>query len=70
MSDPIETLGDGIQREVRRNQVLVFEYEKLGPSGKFAATMIGFDIDAALQAMAEEDCVAMIAAFKELEGNE
>ena len=64
----METLADALPREITRCEQLLTEYINLGPVGMFGAIMIRRDIAAAHKAMMEANCVAMIAAYKALQG--
>lgn len=64
----MENLAEGLQRQISRNQELLEIYKTI-PTGAFGAAMIKRDLDAAIKAMAEGDTVAMISAYKALEGN-
>ena len=64
------TLADGLQEEIKRNIELVSVYRSIGPMGILGATMIHRDIDEAVKAAIEGDCVKMIDCFQKLQGNE
>lgn len=64
-----ETLAEALPREMARvrDQVLPI-YDTVGAGGSFAIAMMKADLDAAARAMAEGDILAMIRAYKALEG--
>ncbi len=62
----METLGDGLQKELARNRELLVEYRAIGPSGMFGSAMIELGIQTAEKAMLENDLLAMIKAYKAL----
>lgn len=68
MSQPIETLGDALPKEIQRCQELLTQYAAIGPTGIFGYTMIQADIAAAHKAMMEGDVVAMLRAHETLKG--
>lgn len=63
------TVGDDIQVQIKRNQELVQQYIAIGPTGKFGVMMIQRDIDAAVKALAEGDCVAIVRTYEALKNN-
>lgn len=66
-----ESLGHALPKEMARvrDEVLP-HYVAIGPAGAFGAMMIRRDLDAAAQALASSDVVAMIAAYKALKETE
>jgi hypothetical protein len=63
----MSTLGDELPKEMARvRDVLMPQYQSIGPAGGFALVMMRASLDRAAKAMAEGDLPAMIAAFKEL----
>lgn len=63
-----QTLGDEFPKELERTQQKLKIYEMLPPaSGFFAVGMIKATIKMAEQAMAEQDAVAMIRLYKEMQ---
>ena len=66
---PVETLGDALPKEMARvRDTIMPMYIEIGPPGTFALRMMRASLDAAAKAMAEGDCVAMIAALEDLRG--
>lgn len=63
------TLGDALPREMARvrDEVLP-EYLAIGPCGMLAASLMQRALDDATKALAEQDVVAMIAAYESLKG--
>ncbi|HEY3385782.1 MAG TPA: hypothetical protein VGK46_04690 [Saprospiraceae bacterium] len=57
----------GLLREINRNRELLHMYEEIGPAGVFGAMFIKRNINDAEKAIAENDVVAMVRAFKELQ---
>lgn len=66
----METLADGLQKELARNRELLVEYRIIGPNGNFGAAIIEREIKIAEKAMLEQDLPAMIAAYKALQATE
>ena len=64
-----ESLGTALPAEMARvrDEVLP-EYVKIGQPGALAVMFIRRDLDAAAQAMAEGDVVAMLRAYEALRG--
>lgn len=65
-----ENILDGLFRQMNRCRELVEIYGNIGPAGAFGRAMIQQDITNAEKAIASGDVVAMIAAYKALEGCE
>ena len=65
----MESLPQGLIRELSRNKELLSEYESIGKAGEFGATMLRLDITAAEKAQGNADVIEMLAAFTKLEGN-
>ena len=65
----MENLIEGIQRECNRARELRAEYEEI-PFGMFGVALIDKAILDAERSVATGDTVAMIKAYKELEGLE
>ena len=63
-----DTLAEALPREIARVRELLGHYRELGPVGAFGAAMLEQDLRAADQAMAAGDVVAMIRAYKALQG--
>lgn len=61
----MENLMDGLLKQMDRVRELKKEYDAI-PQGKFGSIMIQRDIDAAEQAIKENDVVKMIHAFNAL----
>lgn len=61
-------LIEGIQAQQARCRELLEQYKAIGPAGAFGHAMISADIAAADRAIASGDVIAMLAAFKRLEG--
>lgn len=63
------TLGDALPKEMARvRDVLMPQYQSIGPAGKFALAMMTLELDRAAKALAEGDVVAMIRAYEGLKG--
>jgi hypothetical protein len=62
------SLIEGLNSQLERNRELLKFYESI-PEGVFGATMIKRAIEAGEKALTENDTVAMIKAFKELESS-
>ncbi len=67
---PIETLAEGLPRQQARVREILAMYQSIGPAGAFGAAMIEADLRAADVAAASGDVVAMLRAYKTLEGIE
>lgn len=64
---PTDTLGDALPREMARVRDHVLpHYVEIGPVGRFGATMIRADLDAAAKALASGDVAEMIMIYKTL----
>ena len=66
----MENLMDGLIAQLKRNRELLKEYEKIGMAGAFGRIAIQRDIDAAEQAIKDNDVVAMVQAYANMENNE
>lgn len=64
-----ENLVEGLDREIKRNRELLDEYKSI-PSGVFAATFIGRDVDAAIHALGSGDVVEMMKIYNTLKSHE
>lgn len=64
-----ENIIEGIQRQCDRAREILPLYDEI-PTGVFAATMMRNSIKAAEAAIASGDVLAMLAAYKDLEGYE
>lgn len=63
----IETLGDALPKEMARvRDVLIPQYESIGPAGRFAIGMMLVSLNSATKALTENDLPAMIRAYGEL----
>jgi hypothetical protein len=61
------TLGEDLPKQMSRvRDVLIPQYESIGPAGAFAIAFMRGSLDRAAVAMAEGDLPAMIAAYQEL----
>jgi hypothetical protein len=68
-TEPVDTLGDALPREMSRVRDHVLPaYVDIGEAGRFAATMIRNTLDVATKALAEGDVVMMLRAYQELKG--
>lgn len=66
-----ENIIEGIQRQCRRvRNTVIPAYEEIGVPGAIAAAMIRRSVEQAEAAIASGDVLAMIAAYKDLEGYE
>ncbi len=63
-------LIEALKQEIQRNIELKKEYEAIGSSGSFGATMIQRDIDAANKAIAEGNVVEELRIYETLKNNE
>jgi hypothetical protein len=61
------TLGDDLPKEMARVRELLPLYDAI-PTGKFAATLMRNDLDAAATALARGDLPAMIRVYQSLRG--
>lgn len=64
-----ENIIEGIQRQCDRVRKILPLYDEI-PTGVFAATMMRNSIKAAEAAIASGDVLAMLSAYKDLEGYE
>lgn len=69
MTTKTENIIEGIQRQCDRVREILPLYDEI-PTGVFAATMMRNSIKAAEAAIASGDVLAMLAAYKDLEGYE
>lgn len=58
---------EGIQQQCDRARAILPHYEELGPVGVFGATVIREAIKEGEAAIASDDVVRMVRAYKELE---
>ena len=65
-----ENLMDGLFREMNRCREVLKNYEAVGPVGRFGYALISANIKESEVAIASNDVVRMIAAFKALQGCE
>ena len=66
-SDPIDTLGEALPREMARvRDVVMPTYMAIGPAGGLALAFMRNDLDKAAKARAEGDVIAMIDAYSRL----
>ena len=71
MSDKIESLGEALPKEMARvRDVVMPQYQSIGPSGAFALMFMRNDLDAAARAMAEGDVIAMLRVYEKLKDYE
>jgi len=68
MSD--NTLADSLLREIRRNIVLVGQYESIGPAGGFGKAAILEDLLTTFKAAMENDLPKLIQCHEALKGNQ
>jgi hypothetical protein len=66
LEKPVENLMDGLFKEMNRCRELSKAYEEIGSAGIFGLAMILRDIDAAEQAIKENDVIKMLQAYKSL----
>lgn len=67
MSETVEPLGEALPREMARVRDKVMPaYVAIGEPGRFALSMMRFELDAAAKALAEGDVTAMIRAYESL----
>ena len=63
----METLGDALPKEKARvRDVLMPQYQSIGPAGGFALTLMRTCLDGATKALAEGDLPSMIRYYNEL----
>lgn len=63
----MKTLGEDLPKQMARvRDVLMPQYQEIGPAGEFALMMMRNALDRAAKAMAEGDLPEMIAAYQEL----
>jgi hypothetical protein len=65
-----ETLADALPKEIARVREVQGHYRAIGPAGLFGAAMIEQDLQAADKAVMSGDVVAMLRAYKTLQGIE
>jgi hypothetical protein len=68
MTTHIETLGDAFPREIARVRTIHGYYVEIGAPGQFGAMWIGELLQQAEKAWAEQDTVAMVKLYPELQG--
>jgi len=61
-----ENLIEGLQREIKRNKMILGYYEEI-PEGAFGASMIKMTISRGEKALVSDDVVEMLRAFRDLE---
>lgn len=64
----METLGDALPKEMARVREVLGHYREIGPAGVFGATFIELDLREADRAVMSGDLVAMLIAYKKLQG--
>lgn len=70
-SRPIDTLGEALPREMARvRDEIMPVYLKIGPEGEPALILMRAHLDAAAQALAEQDLPQMIRVYEALKGYE
>jgi hypothetical protein len=63
----MSSLGEELPKEMARvRDVLIPQYQSIGPSGAFAIFMMPADLDLAAKALAEGDVVEMIRVYESL----
>lgn len=66
----VQSLAEAFPREQERVRELLGFYKEIGPAGTFGALMIEDALRRADRAAAEQDVVAMISCYQELQGLE
>ena len=62
-----ESLGEALPKEMARvRDVLMPQYQSVGPAASFALTLMRMDLDRAAKAMAEGDVVGMVRVYADL----
>ena len=62
--DDVRTVGSELPKEMARvRDVVIPQYESIGPSGSLAVGLMRLELDRAAAAMAEGDLTAMIRAY-------
>jgi len=64
----MENLVDGLQRQMNRVREILPGYKAIGAPGLIGVIMIKTAIKQAEQAISDGDTIAMMKAYKELEG--
>lgn len=64
----MDSLGDALPREQARVREVLGHYREIGPVGAIGAMLIEQSLAAADRAVMIGDVVAMIAAYKDLQG--
>jgi len=66
----MESLGEALPKEQARVRAFILQYQDplLNGAGMFAAAMMESSLRNADQAVMSGDCVAMIEAYKDLQG--
>lgn len=62
-----ESLGDAFPKEQKRIRKLIYQYETIGPGGRFAIAIFEDLLQRADKAVMEQDCIAMIGIFQEMQ---
>jgi uncharacterized protein (UPF0335 family) len=63
----MSTLGEELPKEMARvRDILIPQYQSIGPAGNFAIAFMRSDLDAAAKAMAEGDLPEMIRVYQRL----
>ena len=62
-------LIEGIQKECNRVREIIPMYKAIGIPGAFGVTMMEASIERAERAVANDDMVAMVRAYKDLESH-
>lgn len=69
MTAPTISLGEALPQEMARvRDKVIPAYLEIGPAGALALHMMRMSLDAAAQALAAGDVVAMISALEDLRG--
>ncbi|MBR9679039.1 MAG: hypothetical protein GON13_02120 [Nanoarchaeota archaeon] len=64
-----ENLMSGLMRELKRNRILLKEYELIGAPGMFGATLLKQDIEEADNAIETGDTIGMMVCYSKLKEN-
>ena len=63
-------LMEGLLEEIDRNNILLEAYKSIGTPGTFGAAGITTDLKTAKEAIGSGDVVAMVRAYRTLQGNQ